>query len=86
MFFKNISEKQTGPLVRRTRMTNKNGFFLAALLIANPFMLLLFQNCSTFPQDRSYASLPDETSGKNFPPEKRLVEVSFSLNRNLKVK
>jgi hypothetical protein len=31
-------------------MAKKSSFFLAVLLIANPFMLLFFQNCATLPQ------------------------------------
>lgn len=34
-------------------MTNRSSFMLAVLLIANPFMLLFFQNCS---QTRQIAS------------------------------
>ena len=30
-------------------MAKKSSFFLAVLLIANPFMLLFFQNCSAAP-------------------------------------
>ncbi|MBC7465595.1 MAG: hypothetical protein H7256_06340 [Bdellovibrio sp.] len=31
-------------------MAKKSSFFLAILLIVNPFMLLFFQNCSALPQ------------------------------------
>ena len=32
---------------------NKSSFLLALLLIANPFILLFFQNCSVLPQIKS---------------------------------
>lgn len=39
-------------------MANKSSFMLAVLLIANPFMLLFFQNCSAQPPTRAVASVP----------------------------
>lgn len=39
-------------------MANKSSFMLAVLLIANPFMLLFFQNCSAQPPTRAVASTP----------------------------
>lgn len=34
-------------------MNEKNGFYLALLLLANPMMVLFFQNCSVFPQAKA---------------------------------
>lgn len=60
-------------------MATKSSYMLAVLLIANPFMLLFFQNCSaTTPSDRAVASTA--------PVEKPQVEFSASIDRNLKIK
>lgn len=37
-------------------MAIRSSYFLAVLLIANPFMLLVFQNCSSNTHDRAVAS------------------------------
>ena len=34
-------------------MTKQSSFFLAVLFIANPFMLLFYQNCSVAPNSHS---------------------------------
>ncbi|MFZ3229082.1 MAG: hypothetical protein WA160_02665 [Pseudobdellovibrio sp.] len=31
-------------------MSQKSSFFLAVLFVANPFVILLFQNCSALPK------------------------------------
>jgi len=63
-------------------VTTKSSFLLAVLLIANPFMLLLFQNCSSNPQDRVIAS------NENTSPVKNLEESEpvFQAGKNLKIK
>jgi len=40
--------------------TKRSSFLLAVLLIANPFMLLFYQNCSVVPssQAKNFESLP----------------------------
>ena len=43
-------------------MAKKSSFFLAILLIANPFMLLFFQNCSVLPQ--ASKETPDSIKSK----------------------
>lgn len=59
-------------------MATKSSYMLAVLLIANPFMLLFFQNCSpNSPNDRAVASAP---------AEKPQVEFSSSIDKNLKIK
>lgn len=62
-------------------VTTKSSFFLAALLIANPFMLLVFQNCSSNSQDRAVAS-----QEKAVIIETREIELTFSVGKNLKIK
>lgn len=39
-------------------MAKKSSYMLAVLLIANPFMLLFFQNCSKHPQHAVKESAP----------------------------
>lgn len=34
-------------------MVNKSSFFLAVLFIANPFVLLFYQNCTVLPQSQA---------------------------------
>lgn len=57
-------------------MAAKSSYFLAVLLIANPFMLLFFQNCSYSPQgnNRDIASFEDKNT-----------EISLKVNKNLKI-
>lgn len=43
-------------------MAQKSSFFLAVLFIANPFMILFFQNCSSAPQ--AYKAQNEEKSGR----------------------
>ncbi len=35
-------------------MAKRSSFFLAVLMIANPFMLLFYQNCSVVPSSQAY--------------------------------
>ncbi len=35
-------------------MAKRSSFFLAVLFIANPFMLLFYQNCSSAPKSYAY--------------------------------
>ena len=61
-------------------MATKSSFFLAVLLIANPFMLLIFQNCSpTARNERTIAS--SETQPSNIENE-----VIIQVDKNLKIK
>ena len=46
-------------------MAVKSSYFLAVLLIANPFMLLAFQNCSSSTQDRAIASVQQSEKTAN---------------------
>jgi hypothetical protein len=61
-------------------MASKSSYFLAVLLIANPFMLLFFQNCSPNPQGRSVAS----TKAKSLKTSE--TEISYKVNNNLIIK
>ena len=61
-------------------MATKSSFFLAVLLIVNPFMLLIFQNCSpTVHSERTIAS--SETQPSNIENE-----VIIQVDKNLKIK
>lgn len=60
-------------------MATKSSYFLAVLLIANPFMLLLFQNCSPNPHDRGVAS-------EELTKEDLKTEISFRVGHNLIIK
>ena len=62
-------------------MASKSSYFLAVLLIANPFMLLLFQNCSPNSQERNIAS-----SDKQSILENHETEISFKVEKNLIIK
>jgi hypothetical protein len=57
-------------------MTTRSSYLLAVLLIANPFMLLAFQNCSSKTQERTIAS-----SAKKKTP----VEYSEKIDSKLKI-
>ncbi len=60
-------------------MATKSSYMLAVLLIANPFMLLFFQNCTpNTPSDRAVASTA--------PIEKPQIEFSSTIDKNLKIK
>lgn len=59
-------------------MATKSSYLLAVLLIANPFMLLVFQNCSPN-TNRAIASLKT-------PAEKPQTEFSSVVGVNLKIK
>jgi len=61
-------------------MASKSSYFLAILLIANPFMLLFFQNCSPAPQGRY------EAASEGFTKESLKTEYSLKLNKNLIIK
>jgi hypothetical protein len=63
-------------------MATKSSYLLAILFIANPFMLLFFQNCSSGTQDRAIAStkLPVERVQAQEP------EYSVTVDKNLKIK
>lgn len=62
-------------------MASKSSFLLALLLIANPFMLLFFQNCTSSVQDRAIAST-NETDAKNTQEAELILQVA----KNLKIK
>ena len=63
-------------------MATKSSFFLAVLLIANPFMLLAFQNCSSnHPENRAIASTGDVVKIQGVQPE-----FSIKIDKNLEVK
>jgi hypothetical protein len=47
-------------------MAVRSSYFLAVLLIANPFMLLVFQNCSSNSHERTVASADRLTDKPNF--------------------
>jgi len=59
-------------------MANKSSFFLALLFIANPFMLLFFQNCASIPQ-ASKGLEPDTKQTTPAPADqtKEVVEYKF---------
>jgi hypothetical protein len=61
-------------------MATKSSYFLAVLLIANPFMLLFFQNCSPSPQERAIAS------SENYTKADLKTEISFKVDKNLIIK
>ena len=63
-------------------VTTKSSFFLAVLLIANPFMLLVFQNCSSNSQDRIVASTEKSSVVRNLEES----EPIFLAGKNLKIK
>ncbi len=63
-------------------ITTKSSFLLAVLLIGNPFMLLLFQNCSSNSQDRVIASNENTSIVKNLEES----EPVFQAGKNLKIK
>ena len=82
MFFETPAEKLLDQRWGGFLMTTHSSYFLAVLLIANPFMLLFFQNCSSGPQDlqRSVAS----SYGRVESLEK--TEIVFKVDKNLKIK
>ncbi|MBC7742423.1 MAG: hypothetical protein H7061_09510 [Bdellovibrionaceae bacterium] len=45
-------------------MATKSSFILAILFIANPFMLLLFQNCSSAPHQQASSKIEPKASAK----------------------
>ncbi len=59
-------------------MATKSSFLLAILLIANPFMLLVFQNCTPSNHDRGIASTGQASTVES--------EVVISVDKNLKIK
>lgn len=63
-------------------ISTKSSFFLAVLLIANPFMLLLFQNCSSNSQDRVVASSENSSVVQNLEES----EPVYIAGKNLKIK
>lgn len=64
-------------------MATKSSYFLAILLIANPFMLVFFQNCSASSKDRVIAN--DE--GENITIEElrnhQEPEFIYKVDKNL---
>ncbi|MGZ3690530.1 MAG: hypothetical protein ACXVAX_03445 [Pseudobdellovibrio sp.] len=63
-------------------MATKSSYLLAVLLIANPFMLLVFQNCSSSTHDRTIASNDSSVQQeKPAPPE-----FSVKINEKLEIK
>lgn len=63
-------------------MATKSSYFLAILLIANPFMLLVFQNCSPGTHDRAIAS----TGSSVELVQVQEPEYSITVDKNLKIK
>ncbi len=59
-------------------MATKSSFFLAILLIANPFMLLVFQNCTPSNHERAIASNEQPAAIEN--------EVILTVDKNLRIK
>ena len=62
-------------------MATKSSFFLAVLLIANPFILLFFQNCTPSLQDRNVAAVENQS-----PIVNNEFEPVFNVGKNLKIK
>ena len=63
-------------------VATKSSFFLASLLIANPFMLLIFQNCSPNSQARVVASIEKPAVVQTLEES----EPVFQVEKNLKIK
>ncbi len=59
-------------------MAIRSSYFLAVLLIANPFMLLVFQNCSSSTHDRAVASVEAK--------ERANVEYSEKIHNKLEIR
>lgn len=62
-------------------MAQKSSFFLALLFIANPFMLLLFQNCSAMPQ--ASKDTPPGQEEKTPTPAATKEVVSYNFKKPL---
>ena len=78
-----MSEKLTRPKGGRIKgMATKSSYLLAVLLIANPFMLLIFQNCSSNAHERTVASQESAVQIK----EPAHVEYSEKINPRLEIK
>jgi hypothetical protein len=60
-------------------MAVRSSYFLAVLLIANPFMLLVFQNCSSNSHDRVVASAEQQT-------DKSAAEYTEKIDTKLQIK
>ena len=61
-------------------MSQMNGFLLMMLLVANPVILLVFQNCSVMPQakDSKPESKPEINSvKKQTKPAQKIVRYNF---------
>ena len=56
---------------------NRSSFFLAILLIANPFILLSFQNCSVLPQVKSTPAPLKKVNIQPQPYEKAIVRYTY---------
>ncbi len=70
-------------------MATRSSYFLAVLLIANPFTLVLFQNCASSPKDRKIASSEKQTNNeiqREIQREKPGVELGYQINKNLIIK
>jgi preprotein translocase subunit SecG len=50
-------------------MATKSSFILAILFIANPFMLLFFQNCSVAPQHQASNTIVEKAATQNTSEE-----------------
>ncbi len=61
-------------------MSKKNTFFLVILLVANPFMLLFFQNCS------ASSHVKAESASEEFTKADLKTEISYKVDRNLVIK
>ena len=50
-------------------MAKRSGYFIAVLFIANPFMLLFYQNCSSAPKSHAYqgSAPPDNIKPSKSP-------------------
>jgi|GEM_PF-4748281 len=62
-------------------MATRSSYFLAALLIANPFMLVFFQNCSQGVQARKIATDHKQQTVNHADPE-----IAYKVNKNLIIK
>lgn len=60
-------------------MAIRSSYFLAVLLIANPFMLLAFQNCSSNTHGRAIASVEQPKQSAN-------TEYSEKIHANLEIR
>ena len=67
-------------------MTSKSSYFLAILLIANPFVLVFFQNCSNLLPDRNIATEESKSIREHLENTPSKIEFSYKINNNLIIK